>query len=86
MLLQGFSQRLSACEVLVSTSVGGVSAGLSGAMRTYLHSSAFSAYPGGVAVRRATKPGPTRGDRGGLSDLFARPFAVLPQDRGVRRP
>jgi hypothetical protein len=26
--------------------------------------------PGGVAVRRAPEPGPVRGDRGGLFDLF----------------
>jgi hypothetical protein len=37
-------------------------------------------------VRRAPEPGPIRGDRGELSDLFACPFAVLPQDGGVRRP
>jgi hypothetical protein len=59
-----------------------VSAGLSGAMRTYRHSSAFGAYPGGVAVRRAPDPGPIRGDWGELSDLFVRPFAVLSQGRG----
>jgi hypothetical protein len=81
-----FSQRLSVCEVLDSADVDGVSAGLGGAMRTYRHSFAFSAYPGGVAVCRSPEPGPTRGDQGELSDLFARPFAVLPQDGGVRRP
>jgi hypothetical protein len=81
-----FPQRLSVCEVLVSAGVGDVSAGLGGAVRTYQHSSAFGASPGGVAVRRAPEPGPIRGSWGELSDLFARPFAVLPRDRGVRRP
>jgi hypothetical protein len=37
-------------------------------------------------VRRAPEPRPTRGDRGELSDLFVRPFAVLSQDGGVRCP
>jgi hypothetical protein len=50
------------------------------------HMSAFGAYPGGVAVRRAPKPGPSRGDRGVLSVLFTRPFAIPPQDRWVRHP
>jgi hypothetical protein len=37
-------------------------------------------------VRRAPEPGPIQGDRGELFDLFVRPFVVLPQDGGVRRP
>jgi hypothetical protein len=74
-----FLQCLSVCEVLVSAGIGGV-------VRTYQHSSAFGASPGGVAVHRAPEPGPIRGDRGELSDLFVRPFTVLPQDGGVRRP
>jgi hypothetical protein len=74
------------CEVLVSAGISGVSVGIGGAMRTYRHSSAFSTYLGGVAARRAPKPKPTQGDRGELSVLSIRPFAVLPQDRGVRRP
>jgi hypothetical protein len=81
-----FSQRWSVCEVLVLAGIGGVSAGLGGAMRTYRHSSAFSVYPGSVAVRQAPEPGPTRGDRGELFDLFVRPFSTLLQGRGVRRP
>jgi hypothetical protein len=79
------SQRLPVCEVSVSAGIGNVS-GLGGAVCTYQHSSTFGAYPGGVAVRRAPEPGPVGGDRGELSDLFVRPFAVLPQDRGVRCP
>jgi pantoate kinase len=53
-----FSQRLPVCEVLVSAGIGDVSAGFSGAMRTYRHLFAFGAYPRGVAVRRAPEPGP----------------------------
>jgi hypothetical protein len=53
-----FSAVLSLCEVLLSAGIGGVSAGLGGAMRTYLHSHTFGAHPGGVAVRRAPEPGP----------------------------
>jgi hypothetical protein len=37
-------------------------------------------------VRRAPDPGPSRGDRGVLSILFIRPFAVASRDRGVRHP
>jgi hypothetical protein len=74
-----FSVASSLCKVFVS-------AGLGGAMRTYRRSRAFGAYSGGVAVRRAPEPGPVRGDRGGLSDLFTRPLAIPPRDRGVRRP
>jgi hypothetical protein len=81
--LQGFPQRLPLCEVLVSAGIGSVSASLGGAMRTYRHSCAFGAYPGGVAMRRAPETGPIRGDRGVLSVLFLRPFAILPRDRGV---
>jgi hypothetical protein len=32
------------------------------------------------------EPGPTRGDRGELSNSFVRPFVVLSQDGGVRCP
>jgi hypothetical protein len=81
-----FSKHLPVCEVLVSVGIGNVLAGLGGAMRTYRHSSTFGAYPRGVAVCRAPEPGPIRGDRGVLSVLFIRPFAVPPWDRGVRCP
>jgi hypothetical protein len=81
-----FSHRLSVCEVLVSAGIGSVSAILGGAIRTYQHSPVFSAYLGGVAVRRAPDLWPIRGDQGELSDLFIRPFAVLWQDGGVRCP
>jgi hypothetical protein len=69
-----FSQRLSVCEVLVSADIGGVSAGLGGAMRTHRHPSAFSARPGSVVMRRAPEPGPTQGDLGELSVLFVCPI------------
>jgi hypothetical protein len=36
----------------------------------------------GVALCQAPEPGPVRGDRGGLSDLFVRPLAVPPRDGG----
>jgi hypothetical protein len=77
---------LSLREVFVSAGLGGVSAGLGGAIRVCRRSRAFSAYPGGVAVCRARESGPIRGDRGGLSDLSVCPFAVPPRDRGVRCP
>jgi hypothetical protein len=68
-----FPQRLSVCKVLVSAGISDVSAGLSGAVRTYQHSSAFGASPGGVAMRRAPEPGPIRGDRSELFDLLYAP-------------
>jgi hypothetical protein len=77
---------LSLCEVLVSAGISDVSAGLAGAMCTYRHLSAFGAYPGGVAVRRAPEPRPIQGDRDVLSILLICPLAVLPRDRGVRCP
>jgi hypothetical protein len=76
----------SLCEVLISAGLGGVSAGLGGVIRMCRRSRAFGAYPRGVATRRAPEPGPVRGDRGGLSDLFVRPFVVPLRDRGVRCP
>jgi hypothetical protein len=77
-----FSVASSLCEVFISTGLGVVSAGLSGAIRMCRRSRAFGAYSGGVAMRRAPEPGPVRGNRGGLSDLFVRPFTVPPRDGG----
>jgi hypothetical protein len=37
-------------------------------------------------VRRAPESRPTQGDRGELSILSVRPFAVLPRDKWVMRP
>jgi hypothetical protein len=73
-LLQLFSQRLLVSEVLVSAGIGGVLSSLGGAMRTYRHSSAFTAYPGGVAVRQTPEPEPTGGDQGELSASSVRPL------------
>jgi hypothetical protein len=64
-----FSQCLPVCEVLVSAGISNISAGLDGAMHMYRHSSAFGAYPGGVAVHRAPETGLVRGDRVVLSVL-----------------
>jgi hypothetical protein len=77
-----FSAASSLCEVFISAGLGSVSAGLGGTIRMCRRSRAFGAYPGGLVVRRAPEPGPVRGDQGGLSDLFVRPFAVPPRDRG----
>jgi hypothetical protein len=77
---------LSMCEVLVSAGISSVSASLGGAICMYRHLHTFGAYPGGVSMRRAPEPRPVRGDRGGLSNLFVRPFAVPLRDRGVRCP
>jgi hypothetical protein len=53
-----FSAASSLCEVFISAGLGGVSAGLGGTIRMCRHSLAFSANPGGVAVRRAPSLGP----------------------------
>jgi hypothetical protein len=50
------------------------------------HSSVFGASPGGVAVRRAPEPGPVRGDRGELSDLFCKFPRRLSAEQRVRFP
>jgi hypothetical protein len=81
-----FSATSSMREVFISAGLGVVSAGLGGAIRMCRHSRMFGAYPGGVAVCRAPEPGPVRGDRGALFNLFVRPFAVPTRDRGVRCP
>jgi hypothetical protein len=79
-----FTQSLPVCKVLVSAGVDNVSAGLGGAMRTYLAHVCVRAFLGGVAMCRAPDPGPSQGDRGVLSVLFTRHFDVPPQDGGVR--
>jgi hypothetical protein len=77
-LLQGFfRESLPACGVFVSTGIGDVPAGLGHAHMT--RTGCVRCTLGGVAVRRAPKPGPIRGDRGELSDSLStrprRPFA-----------
>jgi hypothetical protein len=70
-LLQGFLQSLPVCWVLVSAGIDNIPDGLGGAMRTYLAFVRVRCTPRGVAVRRAPEPGPVRGDRDGLFDLFS---------------
>jgi hypothetical protein len=53
-----FHNMLPVCEVFVLAGLGGVSAGLGGAMRMCRHSPVFGARPGGVAVRQAPSLGP----------------------------
>jgi hypothetical protein len=68
-LLQGFHRGIwSVGVVRVPTGVGNVSAGFGDARAT----STIRGWciPGGVAMRRAPKPGPIRDDRGELFDLF----------------
>jgi hypothetical protein len=68
-LLQGFFHEfLPVCGAFVSTGIGDVPAGLGNTLMT--GTSRVQCTPGGVAVRRAPKPGPVRGDRGELSVLF----------------
>jgi hypothetical protein len=68
-LLQGFSRGiLPVGVVLVSTGIGGVSAGFGHARATGTFR--VRCTPGGVAARRAPEPVPIRGDRGELSVLF----------------
>jgi hypothetical protein len=68
-LLQGFHRRISLVGVVrVPTGIGNVSASFgdtraTGAIR-------IRCIPGGVATRRAPKPGPIRGDRCELFVLF----------------
>jgi hypothetical protein len=68
-LLQGFYRGIWSAGVLhVSTGVGDVPAGFGDARATgTTHGRCNS---GGVAVHRAPEPGPIRGDRGELCDLF----------------
>jgi hypothetical protein len=68
-LLQGFYREIwSQGVVHIPTGVGNVSAGF-GDTRTAA-TIRGRRNPGGVAVRRAPEPGPVRGDRVELYDLF----------------
>jgi hypothetical protein len=68
-LLQGFfRESLPACGVFVSTDIGDVPAGFGHARTT--GTSCVRCTLGGVAMRRALEPGPVRGDRSELSDLY----------------
>jgi hypothetical protein len=68
-LLQGFYREIwSEGVVRISTGVGDVSAGFGDAHAAGTIRGRCN--PGGVAVRRAPEPGPVRGDRVELYDLF----------------
>jgi hypothetical protein len=68
-LLQGFPRGILPADVVhVSTGIGDVSAGFGDARATDIFR--VRCIPGGVAMRRAPKPGPIRGDRGELFILF----------------
>jgi hypothetical protein len=68
-LLQGFYRGIwSAGVVHISAGIGDISAGFGDARAT--GTIRGRCIPGGVAMRRAPEPGPIRGDRGELFDLF----------------
>jgi hypothetical protein len=68
-LLWGFYRGIwSVGVVRVPTGVGDISAGFGDARTT--GTIRCRCIPGGVAMRRAPEPGPIRGDRGELFDLF----------------
>jgi hypothetical protein len=81
-----FSQSLPVCEVLVSAGVGNISAGLGGAMRTYLAHVCVRCISRGSSHASSPRAwAQLRRSRGALC-LITRPFAVPPRDRGVRHP
>jgi hypothetical protein len=68
-LLQGFYRGIwSVGVVRIPTGVGNISAGFGDAHAT--GTIRGRCIPGGVAMHRAPLPGPIRGDRGELFDLF----------------
>jgi hypothetical protein len=68
-LLRGFYRGIwSVGMVRVPTGVGDISAGFGDARTT--GTIRGRCIPGGVAMRRAPEPGPIRGDRGELFNLF----------------
>jgi hypothetical protein len=84
-----FDAELTIHEAFVSACFSVISAGLDDLMwtgaRTLLweeQGKCDQAHLGGVAVRQAPKPGPTRGDRGELFDLFVRPSSPLRRAEG----
>jgi hypothetical protein len=84
-LLQGFYRETwSEGVVHVSTGVGSVSAGFDDARAADTIRGRCN--PGGVAVRRAPEPGPVRGDRVDLYDLFLTHPRRPSAGRRVRSP
>jgi hypothetical protein len=68
-ILQGFYRGIwSVGVVRVPTGIGNISAGFGDARAT--GTIRGRRIPGGVAMRRAPEPGPIRGDRGELFNLF----------------
>jgi hypothetical protein len=68
-LLQGVYRGIwSVGVVYIPTGVGNIPAGFGDARATVTIRS--RCIPGGVAMRRDPEPGPIRGDRGELFDLF----------------
>jgi hypothetical protein len=68
-LLQGFFREfLPVCGAFVSTGISSIPASLGRTRMT--GDSRVRCTPGGVAVRLAPEPGPSRGDRDELSVLF----------------
>jgi hypothetical protein len=68
-LVQGFYRGISSVGVVhIPTGIGNISAGFGDARAT--DTTRVRCILGGVAVRRAPKPGPIRGDRGELFVLF----------------
>jgi hypothetical protein len=84
-LLQGFYREIWSEGVIhISTGVGNVSAGCDDARAA--GATRGRCNPGGVAVRRAPKPGPVRGDRVEIYDLFLTHPRHPSAGRGVRFP
>jgi hypothetical protein len=83
--LQGFYREIWSEDVVhISTGVGNVSTGCGDARAA--GTTRGRCNPGGVAVRRVPEPGPVRGDRVELYDLFlTRPLRPS-AGRGVRFP
>jgi hypothetical protein len=83
---KGFSQSVPVCEVLVSAGIDNISASLGGAMHMYLAHVCIRCISRRCSHASNPRAWPSQGDRGVLSILFTRPFAVPPRDGGVRCP
>jgi hypothetical protein len=84
-LLQGFHREVGSEGVVhISTGVGNVSAGFADARAAGTTHGRCN--PGGVPVRRAPEPGPVRGNRVELYDLFLTRPRRPSAGRRVRSP